>query len=140
MLVVGAPSYFERHGKPSHPSDLGQHACIQFRMPNTGKLQVWQLRRADGEPEYRLPTRMTCNSNEARLSFALAGAGIAYMSDYSVQQALTGGTLVSVLEDYATEKNVFRLLWPSGKHITPKLRAFIDFLTSRYAVQQRREA
>ena len=138
MIVVGAPSYFERHGKPSHPRDLGQHACIQFRMPNTGKLQIWRLRRADGEPEYRLPTRMTCNSNEARLSFALAGAGIAYMSDYSVQHALDNGALVSVLEDYATEKNVFRLLWPSGKHITPKLRALIDFLSKRCAEQQSR--
>lgn len=139
MIVVGAPSYFERHGKPSHPRDLDQHACIQFRMPNTGKLQIWRLRREDGEPEYRLPTRMTCNSNEARLSFALAGAGIAYMSAYSVQHALDDGTLVSVLEDYATEKNVFRLLWPSGKHITPKLRALIDFLTKRFAEQQSRE-
>jgi DNA-binding transcriptional LysR family regulator len=140
MLVVGAPSYFERHGTPFHPSDLAQHACIQFRMPNTGKLQIWQLRRADGEPEYRLPTRMTCNSNEARLRFALAGAGIAYMSDYSVQQAMANGALVSVLEEYATEKNVFRLLWPSGKHITPKLRAFIDFLSKRFAEQKSREA
>lgn len=133
MLVVGSPSYFERHGKPDHPRDLAQHACIQFRMPNTGKLQLWRLRRTDDEPEYRLPTCMTCNSNEARLSFALAGTGIAYMSDYSVQHALTSGALVSVLEDYATEKNVFRLLWPSGKHITPRLRALIDFLTERYA-------
>ena len=88
---------------------------------------------------YQLQTCMTCNSNEARLSFALAGAGIAYMSDYSVELALASGALVSVLEDYATEKNVFRLLWPSGKHVTPKLRAFIDFVTERYAERQARE-
>ena len=45
-----------------------------------------------------------------------------------MRDALEAGTLVTVLDEYTTEQNTFRLLWPSGKHITPKLRAFVDFV------------
>jgi DNA-binding transcriptional LysR family regulator len=128
MLLVGAPEYFAHYGKPMHPRELSLHACIQFRMPNTGKLQSWQLRREVDEPDHQLLTKMTCNTNEARLYFALKGLGIAYMSEFSVRDALEAGTLVTVLDEYTTEQNTFRLLWPSGKHITPKLRAFVDFV------------
>jgi DNA-binding transcriptional LysR family regulator len=85
MLVVGTPDYFARRGKPAHPRDLSRHACIQFRMPNSGKLQVWQLRRDADEPEIQLATTVTCNTNEARLCFALEGLGVAHMSDFSVR-------------------------------------------------------
>jgi DNA-binding transcriptional LysR family regulator len=128
MVLVGAPEYFARYGKPMHPRELSSHACIQFRMPNTGKLQSWQLRREIDKPDHQLLTKMTCNTNQARLYFALKGLGIAYISEFSVHDALESGTLVTVLDEYTTEQNTFRLLWPSGKHITPKLRAFIDFV------------
>jgi DNA-binding transcriptional LysR family regulator len=128
ILLVGTPDYFARHGRPMHPKELSSHACIQFRMPNTGKLQSWQLRREVDEPDHQLMTKMTCNTNEARLYFALKGLGVAYMSEFSVRDALEEGTLVTVLDEYTTEQNTFRLLWPSGKHTTPKLRAFIDFV------------
>ena len=112
-----------------HPGELSAHACIQFRMPDTGKLQRWQLRRGPNESEPQFATKLTCNSNEARLCFALEGLGIAYMSEFSVRAALDAGALVAVLDEYTTEQNTFRLLWPSGRHITPKLRAFIDFIS-----------
>jgi DNA-binding transcriptional LysR family regulator len=136
MLLVGTPEYFERCGKPAHPRDLAEHACIQFRMPNTGKLQTWQLRYDAGEPEAQPATTVTCNTNEARLCFALEGLGIAYMSDFSVRDALTAGTLVTVLDEYTTDHNVFQLLWPSGRHITPKLRAFIDFVSEHVRLEK----
>jgi DNA-binding transcriptional LysR family regulator len=129
MLLVGAPGYFARHGKPMHPRELLSHACIQFRMPNTGKLQSWQLRREADEPDQQLPTKMTCNTNEARLCFALEGLGIAYISEFAVRGALDAGRLVTVLDEYGIEQNTFRLLWPSGRHVTPKLRAFIDIIS-----------
>jgi DNA-binding transcriptional LysR family regulator len=136
MLLVGTPEYFARRGKPAHPRELAEHACIQFRMPNTGKLQTWQLRCESGEPEPQPATALTCNTNEARLCFALEGLGIAYMSDFSVRDALNAGTLVTVLDEYTTDHNVFQLLWPSGRHITPKLRAFIDFVSEHVRLEK----
>ena len=136
MVVVGTPDYFLRHGRPVHPRDLSRHACIQFRMPNSGKLQVWQLRHDVDEPETQLATTVTCNTNEARLCFALKGLGVAYMSDFSVRDAINAGTLVTVLDDYTTSHNTFRLLWPSGRHITPRLRVFIDFVSEQVPLEK----
>ncbi len=129
MLLVAAPEYLARRGVPKTPADLAQHDCIQFRMANTGKMQTWRLRRSEGEPDLHLPTGITCNTNEARLVFALRGLGIAYMSDFAVDAALADGTLRCVLEEYTAEGNTFQLLWPSGKQTTAKLRAFIDFVS-----------
>jgi DNA-binding transcriptional LysR family regulator len=129
MLLVGTPAYFERHGTPLDPADLAQHQCIQFRMPNTGKLQAWQLQLGPESPEPVLKTRVTCNTNEARLRFAMRGLGIAYMSDFSVREALASGALVTVLDDFTCQHNTFQLLWPSGRHVPPRLRAFIDFVS-----------
>jgi DNA-binding transcriptional LysR family regulator len=129
MMLVGAPEYFARRGTPLRPADLGNHACIQFRIAHTGKLQEWQLQRESDSAEIPLRTVVTCNTNEARMHFALRGAGIAYMSDFTVREAIEAGTLVSVLDDYMNVRNVFNLLWPSGRHIQPKMRAFIDFMS-----------
>ncbi|WP_312440383.1 LysR family transcriptional regulator [Janthinobacterium sp.] len=136
MWLVGAPEYFARRGTPRHPSELLEHDCIQFRMPNTGRLQTWQLRREADEPALNLSRRIICNTNEARRCFALEGVGIAYMSDHTVQDALETGALVRVLDQYTFEQNTFRLLWPSGKHMTPKLRAFIDFVSEHVPLRR----
>lgn len=136
MWLVGAPEYFARRGTPQHPSELLEHDCIQFRMPNTGRLQTWQLRREADEPALNLSRRIICNTNEARRCFALEGVGIAYMSDHTVQDALETGALVRVLDQYTFEQNTFRLLWPSGKHMTPKLRAFIDFVSEHVPLRR----
>ncbi|AXF12622.1 hypothetical protein CUJ91_31960 (plasmid) [Paraburkholderia graminis] len=98
ILARWRAGLFRTSGKPVHPRELAEHACIQFRIPNTGKLQVWLLRRDTDEVEAQLSTTVTCNTNEARLCFALEGFGIAYMSDFTVRDALVDGRLVTVLE------------------------------------------
>ncbi len=138
MLLVGSPDYFLRKGMPKHPRDLSEHDFIQFRMPNSGKLQNWQLLRDANDLDIHGKTIITCNTNEARRCFAHKGIGIAYMSDFSVRDDLAAGTLVTVLDDYAVEKNTFRLLWPAGKYMTPKLRALIDFISENVPLEKSR--
>jgi len=127
MILVGAPEYFHEHGVPEHPSDLIRHTCIQFRFPNTGKLQVWPLRRDGQEIDLQLPTSVVCNNLEARVGLAVQGIGIAYLPDFAIRDWLECGKLVSVLED-CSESGTFKIMWPSGKHPSLKLRVFIDFL------------
>lgn len=128
MLLVGSPGYFAERGTPLHPNELMEHSCIQFRFPNTGKLQVWPLRRDTIEPDLQLPPSMVCNNLEARICFAVQGIGIAYLPDFAIQERLADGTLVTVLDEFAQSGGTFRIMWPSGKHPAPKLRVFIDFL------------
>src|ERR1700736_439002 len=70
----------------------------------------YSLTLSQSKPATVCPRRVLV-ANEARLYFALKGLGIAYMSEFS---ALEAGTLVTVLDEYTTEQNTFRLLWPSG--------------------------
>jgi len=127
MILVGSTDYLAQRGTPKQPEDLLQHACIQFRYPNTGKLQRWPLPQKDQQPDLQLPASMICNNLQARICFAVQGIGIAYLPDFAIRPWLDNGHLVQVLED-CVEPGFFRILWPSGRHLTPKLRAFIDFL------------
>lgn len=127
MLLVAAPEYFKQHGTPVRPDELAQHACIQFRYPNTGKLQMWPIHKGNTDSGLQLPVTVVCNNLEARISFALQGIGIAYLPDFAIQALLTEGKLLTILEDY-TETTAFRIMWPYAKQPVPRLRVFIDFL------------
>lgn len=127
--LVASPAYLDRCGTPGSPQDLDSHACIHFRYPHTGKLQPWPLRTEAGS-NLALPVTIVCNALEARRRLALEGAGIAYLSEFAVRSDLHAGRLTPVLHDHLdADYTVFRLLWPSGKHVTPRLRAFIDHFT-----------
>ncbi|MFC3944412.1 LysR family transcriptional regulator [Pseudomonas gingeri NCPPB 3146 = LMG 5327] len=136
MLLVGAPDYFARHPSPETASDLRHHACIQFRYPNTGKLQEWPLPYPQLEPEFQLTSAVVCNQLEARVRFALKGLGIAYLPEFAIAGFLASGQLVSVLPQCTASEEPFRILWPSGKHLAPKLRAFVDYLCKHLSLMK----
>lgn len=127
-VLVGAPQYLDERGEPMHPHDLAQHACIQFRYPSTGKLKRWTLTREGKSYDIELPLGMTCNSAEGRIAYAKQGLGVTYASDFMVRDAIEHGELRTVLNEYLAESGTLTLLWPSSQQITPKLRAFIDFI------------
>ena len=129
--LVASPAYLARHGTPRHPADLQQHACLHYRFRHSGKIEAWPLRQEDGAAPPDLPLSMICNNVEARLHFARQGLGIAWLPAFTVQAALDDGSLVEVLTDYAISHHPAHgcwLLWPSGPHLAPKVRALVDFL------------
>ncbi|MFL9888636.1 LysR family transcriptional regulator [Paraburkholderia agricolaris] len=127
MVLVGSPDYFSRRGVPTTPSDLTDHSCIQFRFPNTGKLQPWTIPDSD-YADLQIPATIVCNTLEARLCFCLQGLGIAYLADFAVREDIERGRLVTILDEYMTAGSNFHLLWPASRYVPPKLRVFIDFL------------
>jgi DNA-binding transcriptional LysR family regulator len=129
--LVASPAYLARHGTPRHPLDLQQHACLHYRFRHSGKIEQWQLRQEEDAAPLDLPLSMVCNNVEARLHFARQGLGIAWLPDFHVRSAIADGSLVEVLEDYAITSHAAHscwLLWPSGPHLAPKVRALVDFL------------
>ncbi|MEG2803051.1 LysR family transcriptional regulator [Stenotrophomonas sp.] len=129
--LVAAPAYLARRGTPQCAADLLDHDCLHYRFPSSGKLEPWPLPRAPGEAPLALPVAMVSNTIEARLALAVAARGIAYLPEHSVRQALAEGTLVRVMADQIHACGTFHLLWPSGRHVLPKLRVFIDFVSAR---------
>ncbi|WP_137983536.1 LysR substrate-binding domain-containing protein [Pseudomonas viridiflava] len=128
LRIVGAPDYFARHGIPRHPGDLSQHACLLHKFPSTGRFEHWPLRREAGVDDLELPQAMVCNTTEILVDVARAGLGIACLPDFMISSAIRNGELIPVLDDYTVHTGTFRLLWPSSKHLSLRLRFFIDFM------------
>jgi DNA-binding transcriptional LysR family regulator len=68
---------------------------------------------------------------EALMQSVLAGFGIGYMPDFLVSDALAAGQVASVLDAYTTTVSQFSIVWPSSRHPSPRLRAFVDFMCER---------
>lgn len=134
LHLCAAPSYLERHGLPATPNDLRQHLGIRFRFPNSGKVQEWPLTTGAGEVEIR--TVLTCNNMEALKGATISGLGIGCMPDFLVCDALAAGTLRSLLDDHVDGSGQFRMLWPSNRYLSPKVRVFIDFLSERFSAER----
>ncbi|CAH2922488.1 MAG: Transcriptional regulator, LysR family [uncultured Paraburkholderia sp.] len=116
---------------PLHASDLVDHVCLRFKYQSSGKLQEWLI---DGVSPFHgagATTPLVLNNAEAVLSAAIQGLGIAYVPDFAARDALMGGKLRMVLESSTTVEGVFRALWPTNRHMLPKLRVFVDYLAER---------
>ena len=111
------------------PEALVHHACLQHRFPTTGKLRRWPLER-DGESiDIDLPTTAIATAVEPLIAMAEQDLGLACVPDFTVRAQVESGALVPVLREYSGALSVFRALWPSGGQLTPKMRAFVDFMS-----------
>ena len=128
LLLCASPDYLERHGIPRHPHDLIKHVGIGFRYPNSGRLQAWPLLLPPGEPDLRIRHRLTCNNMEALHGAVLSGLGIGCLPDFLAAEALDQKRLVALLMDHLDAPGQFNLIWPSNRHLSPKVRAVVDFL------------
>lgn len=131
MKLVASPTYLAQRGTPQTPADLVQHSCLHYRFPNSGKLENWALQQPPDQPKLQVPIAMICNNIETRLCFALRGLGIAYLPDFAIREQLSNGQLQPILTDYVQRTGVFHILWPASKHPSPKVRALVDFLSTR---------
>lgn len=131
MLLCAAPAYLDRHGVPDCPRALDGHLAIRFRFPNSGKLQSWPLTFPDGGPELRMQTALSCNNMEALRGAVISGLGIGCMPDFLARGPIAEGKLRTVLDDHIDGPGQFHLLWPSNRHLSPKVRVLVDFLSER---------
>jgi DNA-binding transcriptional LysR family regulator len=128
--LVAAPAYLAAKGVPLTPDDLRAHACLHHKFPTSGKFERWPLRGEHAGIESELPKTAVASTLEPLICMAEQGLGIAYMPDFAISRQLREGLLVTVLDDYTDRSGPLRVLWPSNRHLAPKLRAFVDFLAA----------
>ena len=128
--LVGTPAYFERKGVPSRVEELIAHRCLLHRYPSTGKFEAWFPGDGDGVSSDNLPRAAVSNAIEPLLEMTKSGVGIACLPDFSVNEYIECGKLISVLEDAAKHSATFRILWPSNRFLSPKVRVFVDYLAT----------
>jgi DNA-binding transcriptional LysR family regulator len=128
--LVAAPDYLAAKGVPRTPDDLTAHACLHHKFPTSGKFERWPLRTEHAGIETELPRTAVASTLEPIIFMAEQGMGIAYLPDFAIGRQLRAGLLVTVLDEYSDRSGPLRILWPSSRHLAPKLRVFIDFLSA----------
>ncbi|WP_174507796.1 LysR family transcriptional regulator [Klebsiella oxytoca] len=127
MLIVGTPDYFARHGTPQSPEDLQHHQSIGMRMSHGG-LYHWELERHQQKVTVNVPPRIILSEMRAIHCAARAGIGLAFISDWFIQEDLASGRLVSAMEAWCPSFGGLRLYYPGRRHVPPGLKAFISLV------------
>ena len=131
LSICAAPSYLERHGAPTTPSELSQHACLTYAYPagdewsSVGK--QWPLSGPEGEVLVPVSGPMVINSVPGLLQAARVGMGVVMLPDVLVQQDLREGKLVALLQDYQLPRRAMNLVYAPDRYRLPKLRCFVEF-------------
>ncbi|EOF7239672.1 LysR family transcriptional regulator [Enterobacter roggenkampii] len=128
MAVVGAPDYLARFGVPLVPEQLGEHRCINLRLPTRGGLYDWEFERDGRELRVRVDGQLTLNNLSQRIDAAENGLGLAYVPESSVLDALNQGRLVRVLESWCPTFEGYHLYYPSRRQHTTAFRLLLDAL------------
>lgn len=125
-IAVASPAYLERHGAPGRPEDLAQHPCIIHDVgPGSSR---WRFGPKDKPIEVDVSGPLHANSATAVQRGALAGLGIARMSELQVADDLRANRLYRLLPDYLPEQFQISIVYPSRRHVPPRVRVTIDFL------------
>lgn len=126
--IVASPGYLEKQGMPETPEELARHRCLHHRFANSGKLEPWPLARDGKALRVSLPATTVASTLEPLIYLAENGFGITCLPNFAVAQQIAEGRLRPVLEEFSVEAGVFRVLWPTSRYLSPKIRVFVDFM------------
>lgn len=127
LHICGSGAYFAKYGIPKSIVDLKKHNCL------TGSLPTWRFRIEKGDHvDIKVEGNWRCNNGHALLKAARGSIGLVQLPAFYVQSDINKGTLETVMEPFqATDTGVWAV-YPSNRHLSPKVRMFIDFLVRRF--------
>jgi DNA-binding transcriptional LysR family regulator len=131
MVCCAAPAYLAKHEAPRTPADLAEHACLTYEYSSGGNL--WRF--TDGANrvhDVNVSGVAHANNGAMLAALAVAGVGITLEPEFIVAPDVRAGRLVRLLRDYAPPAISINAAYPSRRHLSAKVRAFIDFLVERF--------
>lgn len=132
-VVCGAPTYFGKRGKPKVPEDLKSHNClVNSTLPPRDQ---WQFNEPGGSKPTIIKVSGTMESNaaDALRMAAIHGLGLVLLPTYMVGQDIRKGRLQAVLTDHVPAHLEIHAVYPHRKHLSAKVRTFVDFLNERFS-------
>lgn len=121
LLVCASPAYLERRGTPEVPEDLAEHECLAYRPPP----EIWHFSKGR---QVATRSRLNADNGDALRQAALAGHGIVYLPSFLLGDDVRAGRLVPLLTDDVDLETGIYAVYPESRHLSPKVRAFIDWL------------
>lgn len=137
LILCASPKYLSRHGTPHHPSELTNHSVIAYSLLAMG--DQWEFTAPEGGPApilVKVSPRMRTNSGDTCTAAALQHMGMVLQPSFLVSEHLASGALIEVMPKYRSIELGIYAVYPSRKHLTPKVRVLIDFLVAAFQLQR----
>jgi len=132
MVAVASPDYLARRGTPKSPTELHDHACVNWRLQMDGRHYRWEFKKRGQRLEVAVDGPIVTNHADIGIAAALNGLGIAYHFERDgVAEHLAQGRLVQILADWSISRPGLFLYYPNRQHRPAPLGAFIDCLLDR---------
>ncbi|UST52669.1 LysR family transcriptional regulator (plasmid) [Comamonadaceae bacterium OTU4NAUVB1] len=133
-VIAAAPAYLARHGTPLRPDDLLRHRCLNFTIRT--HWNRWTFREDGALKTIDIPACIGANQGELLRTLALVGLGIVRLAEFNVAADLRTGTLVPLLQDFQDRTDdVIYVLYPRGRVLAPRVKAFLQFLKAHFPTQ-----
>ncbi|WP_116793744.1 LysR family transcriptional regulator [Achromobacter dolens] len=129
LITCAAPAYLKHFGTPAYPEELKNgHRLVSYLSPQNGRAFPFRFERDGDKREIKAEHRVGVNESNAHLAAALAGLGIIQTFTYAARAALDRGALVEILKPWRPQPYPFHVVYPHNRHVTQRLRVFIDWL------------
>lgn len=133
--TYASPAYLERHGHPASPDDLHGHRMVGFVSSATGGVLPLEFQEGPTLRQVTLPQTITVVGAEMYASLARLGMGLIQVPRYRAQQDLANGTLAEVLPHHPPSPSPVYVLYPQNRQLSPRVRVFIDWITTEFAAR-----
>jgi DNA-binding transcriptional LysR family regulator len=134
MITCAAPSYLARMGEPMHPADLEKHhQLVNFFSARTGRAISFDFARGNERLEIEGRHSVTLNEGTSYVVAAVAGLGVAQSPKFMVDSYLATGQLRQILSDWTVEPLPLHVVYPPNRHLSNKLRVFVDWVAGLFA-------
>ena len=135
LVCCAAPAYLARHPPPQTPADLERHDCLAYAYSTLAA--AWSFETPDGERHTpRIVPRHRANNGRMLAELAAAGLGVVLEPDFILAPELRASRLVRLLPGYLPPRSPIAAVYPSRRHLSAKVRRFVDFLAERFARRQ----
>ena len=133
FATLASPEYLKKHGTPKTPEELRDHECIVFGLTREGKWLYKQAAKPNAKTVH-VPIRgkLAANSFFVAREAAIAGLGIACIPELLAAKAIAEGRLKPLLKSYAPPVAPLHLVYPSHRHLSPKVRVFVDYFAKAF--------
>ena len=135
LVCCAAPAYLARHPPPQTPADLERHDCLAYAYSTLAA--AWSFETPDGERHTpRVIPRHRANNGRMLAELAAAGPAVLLEPDFIVAPEVRAGRLVRLLPGYLPPRSPIAAVYPSRRHLSAKVRGFVDYLAERCARRQ----
>ncbi|SEO22093.1 transcriptional regulator, LysR family [Gemmobacter aquatilis] len=128
-LIVAAPDYVARHGRPASAEDLDRHNCLGFNFRRARP--VWQVQAGGKLVDRQIAGSLLANNGETLRRLCIAGAGLARLGDFHVAGDIAAGRLLPVMPHAEGDNEDVNAVFLGGLHVPHRLRLFLDFMLPR---------